>query len=78
MYAARGSQENADEDGVGDVCDPDLCSADLDGSGSVAFADLLALLGVWGACPGCPADLDDDGFVAFSDLLIMLGAWGDC
>ncbi len=54
------------------------CSADLDGDGTVAFGDLLVVLGAWGECAGCPADLDGNGFVGFSDLLIVLGAWGPC
>lgn len=52
---------------------------DLDGDGSVGFADLVALLGSWGPCPpppnDCPADLDQNGVVGFSDLLTLLGNW---
>ena len=57
------------------------CPADLDDSGTIGFADLIALLSAWGPCPhhaGCPEDLDDDGTVGFSDLLILLAAWGPC
>lgn len=54
------------------------CPADLDGSGSVDFADLLSLLAVWGPCPGCPADIDGSGAVDFNDLLAVLGGWGPC
>ena len=54
------------------------CPADLDGSGSVDFQDLLAILVSWGPCEGCPADLDGDGVVGFSDLLAILFAWGSC
>jgi hypothetical protein len=55
------------------------CPADLDGSGSVGFDDMLRLLHAWGLCPaGCPEDLDDDGMVDFRDLLLMLLAWGPC
>ncbi len=54
------------------------CPADLDGDGTVAVADLLALLGAWGPNPGHPADLDGDGSVAVPDLLVLLAAWGPC
>jgi hypothetical protein len=54
------------------------CPGDLDGSGDVGFADLLALLNVWGPCPGCPEDLDGSGAVSFADLLALLDAWGPC
>lgn len=39
---------------TGDVCPPPQpigCLPDLDGSGSVGFADLSILLAAWGACP---------------------------
>jgi hypothetical protein len=54
---------------------------DVDGDGTVGFADLLALLAAWGPCPeGCPptcaADFDDDCTVGFNDLLILLANWG--
>jgi len=54
------------------------CPADVDESGEVDFGDLLALLSVWGSCPGCAADLDESGNVDFSDLLALLAAWGPC
>ncbi|MHC4428364.1 MAG: S8 family serine peptidase [Planctomycetota bacterium] len=53
-----------------------ICSADLDGDGQVATADLLALLSVWGTDPGGPPDFDGDGNVGTSDLLFLLSAWG--
>ncbi len=52
---------------------------DLDGDGDVDGADLILLLGAWGACDDradCPADLDLDGAVGPSDLIILLGNWG--
>ncbi len=59
--------------------DPDVLG-DLDGSGSVGAADLLALLASWGKCPDlpetCPADLDLNGNVGAADLLILLSNWG--
>ena len=54
------------------------CPADIDQSGGVDFADLLAVLSAWGPCPGCDADLDDSGAVNFSDLVAVLAAWGPC
>lgn len=59
------------------------CGGDLDGDGLVGFADLLDVLGNWGACPGggapCPGDANGDGIdVGFADLLLVLGAWGPC
>ncbi|MBX3375113.1 MAG: hypothetical protein KF817_14880 [Phycisphaeraceae bacterium] len=55
-----------------------VCPADLDGSGSVDFSDLLQLLSVWGPCEDCDADLDGDDSVGFNDLLAMLAVWGPC
>lgn len=54
------------------------CLGDLDGDGLVDGADLGALLGAWGACPGCQEDLDGDGWIDGADLGILLGAWGAC
>ncbi len=55
------------------------CLADLDFSGAVDFADILAVLAAWGPCEGdCPEDLDGNGSVDFADLLIVLSAWGPC
>ncbi len=52
---------------------------DLDGDGDVDFADLVALLGLWGQCPPppdpCPGDLNGDGVVNFTDLVELLSAW---
>ena len=55
-----------------------LCPADLDGDGTVGFADLTQLLSAWGACPGCPEDLTGDDAVGFADLTALLGASGPC
>ncbi len=54
------------------------CPADTDGSGSVDFQDLVALLAAWGPCGGCPEDIDMDGLVGFQDLLVVLAEWGPC
>ena len=57
---------------------PDVCLADIDGSGEVEFGDLLAVLTAWGPCPGCPEDLNGTDEVDFGDLLEVLTAWGPC
>ena len=54
------------------------CPADLDCSGEVDFADLLALLFAWGVCTDCPEDIDGDGEVDLQDLLALLFGWGPC
>ena len=54
------------------------CPADLNGDGTVGFADLTQLLGAWGPCPGCDEDLDESGQVGFSDLTILLNNWAPC
>ena len=52
------------------------CPWDLDGSGAVGTADLLALFAQWGT--DGPADFDESGTVDTSDLLILLANWGPC
>ncbi len=52
------------------------CPADLDGSGTVGFEDVVAVTAAWGG--GGAADLDGDGAVALGDLLLVLAAWGPC
>lgn len=54
------------------------CPADVDGSGSVDFSDLLAVLAAFGPCAGCPADVDGSGSVDFTDLLTVLADFGPC
>jgi len=54
------------------------CPADLDGNGSVGFADLTQLISAWGPCAGCPEDLDGNGSVGFADLTALLTGWGRC
>lgn len=52
---------------------------DLNGDGVVDGADLIVLLGAWGACDdcdACPADLDGDCTVGAADLITLLGDWG--
>ncbi len=63
--------------GIIDSCED--CMADFDGDGEVDAADLAALLGAWGPCPGgCPEDLSGDCEVDSFDLAILLGSWGLC
>ncbi|MFK7961815.1 MAG: hypothetical protein AB8G96_14970 [Phycisphaerales bacterium] len=54
------------------------CPADVDASGVVDFADLLAVLAAWGPCEGCGEDVDQSGAVDFADLLQLLSNWGVC
>jgi hypothetical protein len=55
-----------------------VCPWDLDRSGNVGTADLLALLADWGSDPGGPPDFDGNGAVGTADLLILLANWGAC
>ena len=55
-----------------------LCPSDLDGDGSVAISDMVALLEAWGTNSGDPSDLDGDGTVAMPDLLLLVADWGPC
>ena len=57
---------------------PDSCPGDADASRVVDFADVLAVLSVWGPCPGCPEDFDGSGVVDVTDLLVVLASWGPC
>ncbi len=54
------------------------CPPDLNGDSTVNVADLLMLIGSWGACGVCPADLNGDGSVNVVDLLQLIGSWGVC
>jgi hypothetical protein len=59
------SQRDTDDDGYGNVCDPDF-----DNSGNVDFADLAYLKSVFFSAD-VDADLDGDGKVDFADLAIQ-------
>ncbi|MCP3904928.1 MAG: hypothetical protein GY715_14985 [Planctomycetes bacterium] len=52
-------------------------NADVNGDGTVSFADILAIIGAWGPCPpgDCPADVTGDMTVGFADILGVIGAW---
>ena len=67
-----------DQDGNGILDQCETVPGDLNADGLVDAADLLILLGAWGACdnPECPADLDGDEVVGPADLVILLGNWG--
>jgi len=56
---------------------PNPCPADIDGSGAVDVADILALIGGWGGNDPTH-DIDGDGSVGVGDLLIIIAAWGPC
>ena len=59
---------------------PCLCrfSGDVNCDGVVGFADVLAVLAKWGACPNCFEDINQDGAVEFADVLTLLANWGGC
>jgi hypothetical protein len=75
---ADGASLDDNGNGIPDECEDDSCPWDLDGSGTVSTADLLALLAAWGPNPGHPADFDASGVVATGDLLALLANWGEC
>ena len=54
-----------------------VCIEDLNGDLQINVADVLFMLGEWGASDS-PADLNNDATVNVSDLLILIGAWGPC
>ncbi len=53
---------------------PVICTADLDGDGTVNGSDLTALLSNWGATGS--GDINCDGAVNGQDLAAILAAWG--
>ncbi len=55
----------------------DDCPADVDGSGTVDFDDVLAVLNVFGTADA-DADVDGSGEVDFTDLLSVLNGFGPC
>ncbi len=55
--------------------DPPSCGGDIDGSGDVDHADMLAVLGGWGTPDG---DVTGDGATDISDLLLVLEFFGPC
>jgi len=64
---------------LSESCKPAV-PGDITGDGIVNVADLLAVIGAWGACPKlptpCPGDVSGDGLVNVQDLLLVIGNWG--
>ncbi len=61
-----------------DPGEPDCTAGDFDGNGDIGIDEFLAVLGLWGPCPGCPEDIDGDGEVGIIEFLFILGNWGPC
>ena len=64
---------------TGDGSGGEILDGDLDGNGSVDFADFLALAGSFGSNvdpAGSGADIDGDGTVGFGDFLLLAGNFG--
>ena len=64
---------------IAEVVDPPMgLPGDVDGDGSVAFADFLILSANFGTMvdAGTGGDLDGDGSVAFADFLILSDNFG--
>ena len=61
----------------GDVCDPNS-AGDLDGDGSVAFADFLVLSANFGTevTSHADGDIDCNGTVDFADFLVLSANFG--
>ena len=75
-YFTPNEDTDANGNGIPDDCEQ---AGDLNGDGVVDGADLILLLGAWGACDDCndcPADLDGSCDVGGSDLILLLGNWG--
>jgi hypothetical protein len=53
------------------------CPGDIDGDGTVAVGDILAIISAWGTNTAS-ADINNDGIVDVSDLLAVVAAWGPC
>jgi hypothetical protein len=72
-------QADADDDGIGDVCEPTTCAGDITANGAVDVDDLLAVINAWGSTgTGLPADITGNGVVDVDDLLAVINAWGVC
>jgi rhodanese-related sulfurtransferase len=72
------SQRDSDDDGLGDICDPNC--PDLDGFNPVNFIDYSLLMQNWQvAGPNIPGDLNNDNVVDINDLDILSDYWlSDC
>ena len=63
------------------------CPADITHDNAVGVADLLSVIGTWGACPSpcpprCASDISPistgDCAVNVADLLMVISSWGPC
>ena len=71
--------EDANSNGIPDVCEITCSDADLYPSGVINGADLGLLLSEWGpATASTTSDIDGDGTVGGGDLGLLLSFWGDC
>jgi rhodanese-related sulfurtransferase len=72
------SQRDSDDDGLGDICDPNC--PDLDGLNPVNFIDFSMLAQNWQVTgPNLPGDLNMDNIVDINDIAILSDYWlSDC
>jgi hypothetical protein len=74
-----GTMEDANSNGIPDVCEITCSDADLYPSGVINGADLGILLSEWGpTTASTTSDIDGDGTVGGGDLGLLLSFWGDC
>ena len=73
-----GASLDANLNGIPDECEPQTCTGDVTGNGSVNLDDLLAVINAWGATGPNPADVTGNGVVNVDDLLAVINAWGPC
>jgi len=52
-----------------------VCRADLNGDKVINLADIVVVMGKWGASCSCPEDLSGDGIVNLTDLSVVLSGW---
>jgi hypothetical protein len=70
------NQADADHDGCGDVCDPNL-PCDLTGDGVVGGPDYVALVGNFGcSTPVCTGDCTGDGITGGPDYVALVSQFG--
>ena len=53
-----------------------VAGGDVDGNGVVDTADILTVIGAWGACDACDEDVNGDGLVGVNDLLQVIEVLG--
>jgi hypothetical protein len=70
---ANPNQADANNNGVGDVCE--FARGDLNLDGTVDAADVPLFFNAWGTA-GPLADLNFDGTVNSADFTVLLGNWG--